>query len=672
MGSTPAVLVLDDGELDDIQQMLQEMAIPFARIRGGAIVQGTPPPRDLLVATPRRIGAVKEAVGDAIDPPIRVMVVNEDSNALRSQLRRSGFDYLVRRPVHAEALRLMLLHCAYKGEERRNEPRVAVGFEVSFRAGLVTRRATLVDLSSRGCRLLSRHRVERGKRIKVWIPDAIGAGEPLVAVGRIVHVERAESVAQESVRLGVAFEPLDADTRRALALVIEDYAHGPATLRGKAPEQGPQTEPTPPAAEPPAKPGVPQVVRPVGGTPNRRRRARAAYSQTVPAFGDRALRVLVGRDLSMGGMRIQPQDEVEVGDRLHLAIYGEPGSEPLLVWGEVGRNAARRAHDPLRPARRFGAAAPRAPRREPARRGIAARQRGRGDGNGAQRDHRLSEPWHLGLHSSSLGPLRHEGAPWPAARASRSASAISTGCAGAAGPIAASRPRASRSRPLETGKARNRFRPRASLGRGYLAVCSGCGPNPEPGVTRSSLFFEPGDGFLGRRRHEALGALGIAAPPLTKHALEHRGRHLGRRAPEERPLDHHRGDRHPRRVGRRHPDEPLVAAVGVLARETARLARNAHAAEQRLAVALAEGAARGAERVVSTSISRSSAASARDSTSRGAACSGSASSGPFASQTRSIQCGATSSPCASEAASWAACNGVMRQPASPQPRLPTS
>ena len=39
MGVPPAVLILDDGELDDVQQLLQELAIPFARIRGGAIVQ---------------------------------------------------------------------------------------------------------------------------------------------------------------------------------------------------------------------------------------------------------------------------------------------------------------------------------------------------------------------------------------------------------------------------------------------------------------------------------------------------------------------------------------------------------------------------------------------------------------------------------------------------------
>ncbi|HKA16628.1 MAG TPA: PilZ domain-containing protein, partial [Myxococcota bacterium] len=173
MAVTPAVLLLDDGELDDVQQMLQEMAIPFARIRGGAIAQCAEPPRDLLVATPRRIDAVRDAVGgEAPDGPVRMMVVNEDSNALRSQLRRSGFDYLVRRPVHAEALRLMLLHCCYKGEERRRELRVAVGIEVSFRVGLGENSATLVDLSSRGCRLLTQRRIDGGKRIIVQIPEA--------------------------------------------------------------------------------------------------------------------------------------------------------------------------------------------------------------------------------------------------------------------------------------------------------------------------------------------------------------------------------------------------------------------------------------------------------------------------------------------------------------------
>jgi hypothetical protein len=353
MGVPPAVLVLDDGELDDVQQMLQDMAIPYARIRGGAIVEGTPPPRDLLVATPRRIDAVREAVGEAVDPPIRVMIVNEDSNALRSQLRRSGFDYLVRRPVHAEALRLMLLHCCYKGEEKRREPRVAVGSEISIRAGLATRSATLVDLSSRGCRLLTRHRIERSKRIKLQLPEALDAGELLTVPARVIHVEEAESDGAEVFWVGVAFEKLDEETQEALSLIIEDRARGPVTLRASAEEAArtrvePRANPRAQAGKPTAAAAPPDRAASPG---NRRRAQRSAYSQTIPAFGERALRVLVGRDLSVSGMRVQAQPELWLGDHLQLAIYGAAGDDPMLIWGRVERSDSERGllvrFDPL-------------------------------------------------------------------------------------------------------------------------------------------------------------------------------------------------------------------------------------------------------------------------------------------------------------------------------------
>lgn len=381
MGSAPSVLLLDDGELDDIHRMLGELSIPCARIRGGAIVKGTPPPRDLLIATPRRIEAVREAVGDVQDPPVRVMVVNEDSNALRTQLRRSGFDYLVRRPVHVEALRLLLLHCLYKGDERRREPRVAVGFEVSFRSGLITRRATLADLSIRGCRLLSRTRVEPGRRVRVQIPEALETGEPFSVTGRVVRVDDAKHCDDENVSLGVSFDKMADDARQALEIIIEDRAQGPATLR-RGRDDVPRPSPAP--SEGDASPGgadgasaaeavgsrgadaarldvgfqlQPEDERDesTGGGPDdedsgslrsspsspqseRRRVRRGAYAQTVPAFGNRALRVLVGRDLSVGGMRIERLNGLELGDRLHLALYGEPGEKPLLVWGTVTRD----------------------------------------------------------------------------------------------------------------------------------------------------------------------------------------------------------------------------------------------------------------------------------------------------------------------------------------------
>ena len=67
MARGPSVLLLDDGELDDIQSLLEEVGVPYARVRGGAIVDGTPPLLDLLISTPRRIEAVRR-VGIMVQP----------------------------------------------------------------------------------------------------------------------------------------------------------------------------------------------------------------------------------------------------------------------------------------------------------------------------------------------------------------------------------------------------------------------------------------------------------------------------------------------------------------------------------------------------------------------------------------------------------------------------
>jgi PilZ domain len=377
MADAPSVLLLDDGELDDVQKILELIEVSFGRVRGGAIARGTPPPKDLLIATPRRIESVKTALGQAgAEPPMRIVIVNEDSNTLRDHLRKIGFDYLVRRPVHPEALRLLLLHCLYRGEEKRQDPRVAVGFEVSFRSGLLNRKSTLADLSIRGCRLLSHTRFDVGKRIKLQIPEALETGDPFSVAGRIVRVDFDPKAGTDGLySAGVLFDRVTDDAREALELIIEDRSQGPARMRRPAvrplePGSGAIDEelgqPVPArghkeaAAQPnavrtekdsSARVGIevdvrmerdsePVVAKPADAkqAPERRRNKRGAYDQTIPAFGNRALRVLVGRDLSTGGMRIARMPGLEKGDRLHLAIYGDPGEAPFLVWGTVTRD----------------------------------------------------------------------------------------------------------------------------------------------------------------------------------------------------------------------------------------------------------------------------------------------------------------------------------------------
>ncbi len=369
MRRSPEVLLLDDGELDDVQAMLEELGAAFGRVRGGAIAQDTPAPSKLLITTPRRIESVSmpEPDSERANGLTRIVVVNEDSVTLRARLREIGFDYLVRRPVHPEALRLLLLHGLYSGEERRDEPRVPVGFEISFRSGLLSRKATLADLSSRGCRLISKYALEPGKRISVTIPRSSQGSDTLTLKGRVIRMgldERLGPVGPYSSAIG--FDELPPDTRHDLEWILEELRTGPATLgetRDKKPAR-PRAQPEPPTRtvlDPPetrsedlqrvdipvevqmsATPGPEPEAPPVRSAPavvdERRKARRADYSRRVPAFGDRAMRVLVARDLSTGGMRVERSSGLDIGDRLHLAVYVAGREEPMLVWATVARD----------------------------------------------------------------------------------------------------------------------------------------------------------------------------------------------------------------------------------------------------------------------------------------------------------------------------------------------
>ena len=390
MSQPVSVLLLDDGELDDVQALLESMRIAFGRVRGASIVPGMPGPTDLLIATPRRIDAVRELDAKVADDsaPVRIVVANEDSNALRERLRKVGFDYIIRRPVHPEAMRLMILHSLFTGEEQRSEPRIPIGIEISFRSGVRQRRATLVDLSTRGCRLLTSTTLEPGKRLRVQLPEQLGASETLALRGHVLRVLPAKTTGSGRLyAVAVAFEKLSNKDRSELEWILEERAKGPPQLaqsehgvpedveppplrkRGiveipaRNMQSDPRFEPDRPMSAKP-EPGTRQLAEGVKSLPpaaaggvasesetppspseaaqasleERRKHRRAAFAAKVPAFGSRALRVLVGRDLSLRGMRVEASPDLEIGDRLHLAIYGDPEDEPFLVWANVARD----------------------------------------------------------------------------------------------------------------------------------------------------------------------------------------------------------------------------------------------------------------------------------------------------------------------------------------------
>ena len=126
MTGTPRILLIDDGELEPVAAMLARLGIEHTRLRGGLVETGLAPPSDLLIATPRRAGAVRRGspVGANTGRPLRIIAVGEDSNAMRRMLRRMGFHLLVRRGAHPDVWRLLVERALFEGDERRVDPEV--------------------------------------------------------------------------------------------------------------------------------------------------------------------------------------------------------------------------------------------------------------------------------------------------------------------------------------------------------------------------------------------------------------------------------------------------------------------------------------------------------------------------------------------------------------------
>jgi hypothetical protein len=331
--SSPAVLLLDQGELDDVRALLEELGTDFIHLRGQSGPAPLPLPRVLLIASVRRALALAQertspgprsaapvhpwdeaAQGRAEGRrPIAMVITGEDSPTLRGMLREGGFDVLLRQPVHPTVLRLLVLRALYQGPEKRREERLAFGDSVVYRAGPLERSALLADLSRAGCRLISRYGARRGMRIVVELPA--GDGAPLTVEGHVLRSAPAgEGAQQREVAIGVEFEALAPAVRDRLEALVRRR-----TLGAAPGEEQPESEAT---SESPGE---------------RRRHPRGAYPRRVPVLEEEANRVLMGRDLSVSGMRIDPHPGLELGAELQLAVYAGTREEPLLLRAKVVR-----------------------------------------------------------------------------------------------------------------------------------------------------------------------------------------------------------------------------------------------------------------------------------------------------------------------------------------------
>jgi hypothetical protein len=313
----PAILLLHDGELEDVRVLLASLGTTPISVGAN---ETTPTPGasrwDLIVTTARRALSHPDCLsgGEGALPPARVVFASEDSPTLRRQLRATGFDYLVRRPVDSGALRLLFLRLLYQGPERRTRERYPSGREIAYLLGTRARHAVLGDLSESGCRLLHAAPARPGQRITVEVPVDDGGSATLSTAGTVIRVVPGAGGGDGST-LAVAFDDLDDRAlerlREALrtSIVGSDAAPRPADQHADAEESS-----------------------------DRRSERRGAFRKRVVALRAEADRVLMGCDLSAGGMRVEAHASLTLGDRLRIAIYAEPNAEPWIVGATVVRD----------------------------------------------------------------------------------------------------------------------------------------------------------------------------------------------------------------------------------------------------------------------------------------------------------------------------------------------
>jgi hypothetical protein len=333
-GSLPVVRIADDGELRDVRQLLEQLGVEW-------VAADEEPERAtaLLVATPKYLIGSHSGERSRALSTFRIAVADKMTRGLQREIERARPDFLVSRPFHAAALRLLILHALYVGPERRASARVAMSLAVRFRSGVFSRAATLVELSRGGCRLVAERAPASGESISVILPRELTGGVPLSLSGRVVGLDPAGGFEPGEQACSVSFEALDPDKRRALRAIMAKQALAGATLEPRAAALAP----APQGAVAPAKPARKRAKEDAApaakkGRSERRRSPRGTYARPVLASSGGAARTLMGRDLSSGGMRVASGADLIVGDELKLVVYGPAGTAPLLLRSEVSRD----------------------------------------------------------------------------------------------------------------------------------------------------------------------------------------------------------------------------------------------------------------------------------------------------------------------------------------------
>jgi hypothetical protein len=356
MDPIPSALLLDDGELGRVRSVLARLGVEFEHHTGYEGAAGVFRPRQLLVTSMTRAGFASEL--ETLDGedcnPIWVCAHNQDFLPMRERLRDLGAHYLISSALASEAMRLFFLQVLHRGVEGRRNPRLQVLEGIPYRIGADCGNGRLEEISREGCRVVVAEPAPVGTAASVCLPRELSRGGTWWLNGHVTHCSaEAERSGGEGFSVIIVFRDLEPRAQAIIDMILAGRNLGtritPLYPRSEHPGEEPKTAPegsASPRAQP--EPGAETAG-------SARQSPRYQYPRKLRIFDDDASQVVLGRDLSMTGIRLAAHPSLSVGAHVLLVLYSDANEEPMSLAADVVREDARGFglnFDPLMPEER--------------------------------------------------------------------------------------------------------------------------------------------------------------------------------------------------------------------------------------------------------------------------------------------------------------------------------
>jgi hypothetical protein len=327
----PEAIVIDDGELDDVVDVLAEMGVKVERWSPDRDMSFTQRirPEKLLVVTAKRALTLELPLRSEGQGFVSIAVSDSDARMVCSRLRHLGYQLVVSRPIHPLAMSMLLRQTIFGRDDRRVNPRKVLGLSVRWWCGWGRKQpGVLMDVSPVCCQLLVEGAAAKGSHVKIRVPGEVAGELDFTIAGRVI---RSSGRNAESV-LGVSFDDLSAKRQRALQKLLA--LAGPCR----------QTDESPRVEDDADTSGSDEKGHD-STQPARRRNYRAVMRQEVLALEQDSLEirhVLMSTDLTVDGMHVEAHPSLVMGEEMDLALYEESDRSSLMVSAVVQRDDGRR------------------------------------------------------------------------------------------------------------------------------------------------------------------------------------------------------------------------------------------------------------------------------------------------------------------------------------------